>query len=215
MKQKFLYSMAALLLASLTSQAHADSFQFSFTGGTTSGNIQLTYGPTADSKSGGLEVTGISGTFSDSFLGISNATILGLTPINHATPESTNHLAPNDFSKFVVAAGTMDGSESYDNLFYPAGSPPTATDYTFHGGFLDIYGLMFNIGGGDLVNIWSNGVTPGQTLPDYNLSVVDSAAVLDFADIAVSPEPSSLCLLGTGMLAILLWRRPSLLGIQS
>ena len=51
-----------------------------------------------------------------------------------------------------------NGFLSYDNLFYPGGSPQTASDYPFRGGCLDIYGLMFSIGGGRVVNtFWSNG----------------------------------------------------------
>jgi hypothetical protein len=97
---------------------------------------------------------------------------------------------------------------SYDDLFYPAGSPQTASDYPFHGGFLDIYGLMFTIAGGDVVNFWSDGdFGTGAT---YGAAVTDGRNVLDYADPGVLvPEPGSIWLLGTGLLGALAWRRRS------
>lgn len=101
----------------------------------------------------------------DTNIGIVDATITGIVPINHAAPEATKLLAPNDFSKFPVAVGTMDGSLSYDNLIYFGGSLQTASDYPFHGGILDIYGLLFTINNGDVVKFWSNGITLALLCP--------------------------------------------------
>ena len=209
MKRLFLYSAAALLLAPLTTRGHADTFQFSFSGSGVSGTVALIYGTATDAKYGqAFEVTGASGTFSDANIGIVDAAITGLELINHAMPDPTNHLAPADFSRFPVASGTAHGSLSYDNLLYPGGSPQTASDYPFQGGFVDIYGLLFDIGGGEVVNFWSNGVTPGNDFVDYGAAVATSATALDYVGggVTATPEPGTLYLLGTGLLGALLGR---------
>ncbi len=210
MSHTLLSCVAALALASIPSLAHADTAQFGFTGGGVSGSATLTYGPVTDATySQAFEITGISGTFSDTNIGISDASFTGLVPVNHATPEPGNLLTPADFSRYFVAAGTQHGSISFDNLFYPGGSPQTATDYPFSGGFLDIYGILATLGNGEVVNIWSNGVEPGESLPDYGVSVATSAQSLDAVEggVAVTPEPGTLALLATGALGVFFKRR--------
>lgn len=200
-------------------QSSAATFGYSFSGPGVSGHVELTYGAATDATyPQAFEVTGISGTFSDSNngLGIVNAPIGALVPVNHAAPEATNLLAPNDFSKFPVASGLPmqnNGSLSYDNLFYPGGSPQTASDYPFHGGFLDIYGLMFTIGDGRVVNFWSNGdfSGTGSGPVDYGVAVATSDTALDYVagGVAPVPEPSTYALMvaGFGVLGWMARRR--------
>ena len=193
MRKKLVVSATLLLAASLSWQANASTFDFSFAGPGVGGTVQLTYGAATDAKyPQAFEVTGISGTFSDSNNGLNivNATIGPLEPIKHDTPEPTNLLAPHDFSRFAVATGLPpenNGFLTYDNLFYPGGSPATASDYPVHGGFLDIYGLLFDIGGGRVVDFWSNGDFSGTgTGPiDYGVAVATHDTALDYVGVRV------------------------------
>jgi hypothetical protein len=215
MGQVRLAVVALLAAAAMTGEARASSIAVSFSGPGVSGSLVLTYGTATDAKyPNAYEVTGISGTFSDSNNGLNvvNAVVGSLLPITHAAPEAKNLLAPHDFSKFAVASGLptqTHGALTYDNLFYPGGSPQTATDYPPHGGFLDIYGLMFSIGGGEAVNFWSNGADANGVV-DYGVALATSSVGLDYVGGGVSaalPEPGSLWLLAGGLLGFVAWRR--------
>ena len=202
----------ALAALAIGHQAQAGTFNISVNGPGVSGIFAVTYGTATDSTySNAYEITGASGTFSDSNngLAIANEAVIGIQPVNHATPETTNLLAPNDFSKFAVASGlppTSNGSLTYDTLYWPGGSPPTASSYPFHGGFLDIYGLMVKLNNGDVVGLWSNGVgNPIGSGPIYGVAVATSANALDYVATGVSatvPEPGSFALLGTGLMLL-------------
>lgn len=197
--------------------ARAQSYNFYFTGSGVSGTLMLTYGAATDAKyPGAFEVTGISGSFSDTNngLNINNAPVGSLVPITRDTPEPTNLLAPNDFSRFAVASGLPaqnNGFATYDNLFWPAGSPQTASDYPPRGGFVDIYGLMFNVGNGQVVNFWSNGVMDASGVPDYGVSVSTASTALDYVGSGVAatttPEPGTLWLVGSGLVGMFGVRR--------
>jgi PEP-CTERM motif len=198
---------AALLWAStMPLTAFAATTSVTISGSGIAGDLTLTYGPTTDAKyPDAFEVTGISGTFTDAAAGISNATILGLVQINHSTPEAANLLAPNDFSRFAVASGldpVSNGFLSYDNLYWPGGAPQTASDYPAYGGIVDIYGLMFRVGDGKVVNFWSNGVFFGPAVgPIYGVAVATVDEALDYAGgiSATVPEPASTALLLLGL----------------
>ena len=201
-------ALGVILAASGTAaSAKADTFAFSFQGGGVNGAITLTYGPdtVVGDPAGAYAITGVSGVFSDANLGLLNRAITGVVPISPASPTPTNLLAPKSFSFLPIASGVsspegLAPGYTYDDLFYPGGSPQTASSYPFHGGFLDIYGVAFTIAGGDGVDFWSNGVVPGAGL-SYGAAVTDGLTPLDYvASVAAVPEPASAALLGSFLL---------------
>ena len=207
--KKTLWVMAALAGMALVSRADAATIPIQFSGPGVSGSLVLTIGTTTDAKyPNALEVTGISGTFSDTNISpaIVNVPVGPLIPVNNATPEVGNDLAPHDFSRFAVASGlpaVNNGFLTYDNLFWPGGAPPTASDFDGAGGFLDIYGLMFSIGGGIVVDLFDNGVSPttGADYGGYGVGVANSDMALDYVAGGVSastPEPSTWAMMPLG-----------------
>ena len=111
-------------------------------------------------------------------------------------------------SRFAVATGLPpenNGFLTFDNLYYPGGSPQTASDYPLHGGIFDIYGVMFGIGNGRVVDLWSNGTIDGSGAgPIYGVAVASHDAALDYVgDVAITPEPNTIVLLAGGAAAFL------------
>jgi hypothetical protein len=213
MRKQLIVSATLLLMSLLTGVANASSYGFSFAGAGVSGTIRITYGTATDAKyPNAYEVIGISGKFSDSNYGLNivNAPILGLEPLNYASPTSGNLAAPNDFSKFAVAAAPPlpphhPPALTYDNLFWPGGSPVTATGYPFYGGFLDIYGLMFDIGGGKVAGLWSIGDPTGVDAgPIYGVGVATAGTALDYqrSGVSITPEPGTFAMLGSGIIGL-------------
>lgn len=193
---KFLAGLALAVALAAPAASQAAVFTFKW-GGATSGRVAVTYVPDPNTSAvldsspnihdplGSYIITGVSGTFTDPAAGIVNATITGLEALNPVTPEPTNLLAPSRFSLLAIANGVDNGDGHpslgfhYDNIFYPGGSPATASDYPFSGGVFDIYGLAFTLDNGNAVNFWSNGAQPGIGL-NYGVAVTDRIDVLDY-----------------------------------
>ena len=146
------------------------------------------------------------------------------------TGQTFTSIPSNGYHDGINAAGLQPEPASYDNIVYPNGDSPVVCDpifYPYHGGQLDIYGLMFtvnlNAGGTGLVNVWSNflndpanligldyGVSDGTlgssngnplfTVENY-VGNTNSYPAYSPSGVVFStvPEPSALLLVGAGI----------------
>jgi hypothetical protein len=181
------FGYAVLTVFAIASLARAGTLTFSFSGGgiTTSGTLTMVSAPDGTSgvsTPGTYEITGITGTFTDSNDGISGA-ITGLyAPISYITPLTSTSASPVGFT----TAGL-----SYDDLFFSGGnSPADCPGYPFSGGDFDILGVAFNVTGGYVGEIFSNGNFPGYSGPVYAAADANSTTVLDNPNSGGTlPEP--------------------------
>ena len=220
---KFIGLGAGVMVSALAfgPSARADVVNFSFSGAGTSGSGTLTVTPdtVVGDPTGAYTITNITGTFSDSNTGanISNATITGLVPINSAG-SSVGAPAPAVLSYYTVTnPPPHDASISYDNLYYPNGSPITCANYPASGGFLDVYGVLFKLSNNDVVDFWSNGASSTSPL-NYGVGVMGpnttgtsaDGTVLDFQSGGISavPEPGVIWLFGASIAMLVLTLRP-------
>lgn len=181
--RKFLIALLTLAaVLAITPAARAESVLFNLSGGGISTTGTITLG--AELAPGAYEIAGITGTFSDANLGISSMPIGSMVP-GYGTP-------------FGGTLTSADGSWYYDNLVFSPGTPT----------FDSWGGPLYNLGV-DEVNIWSVG---GST---YEVGVSLTGATQDYLEfeyvtgtfetvtgLSAAPEPSSLLLLGSGLLAM-------------
>src|SRR5579875_565763 len=152
------------------------------------------------------------------------AAITGVQALNHAPPPP-GEVLPDSYSLFSIPGYGDHNGVSYDNLFYPGGSPlicfvDGTLVYPFSGGFLDLMGVMFMLDNGDFVDLWSFGVTaPGFFGPfwpgglAYGMKVIQPTEngyeVLPYAPFATAtvPEPGLFWPFAIAVLGLFAWRR--------
>jgi hypothetical protein len=207
------FTLALLALATalaISPVALADTYDFTISSSGDNGSGVITVAQQGSTDV--YEVTGIIGTFSDATLGLTNAAITGLVTASYDSANPTFY------------PGTGTASDSYpavDNLFYPNGDAPGVSfdGFTFPAnGQLDAWGILFSVGG-DWVNIAGNGGGDNgyaiAAWPSDMTSILEGSTLVPVSfDATVTPEPSSLLLLGTGLLALafLLFRKNKLFG---
>ena len=167
-----------------------ENFNITGSGIAGSGTITLTTtgNPAID------DITGIAGFFSTTNNGGFSGTITGLNP-----------------GSYSASSPTVDPLSTWDNLFYPTGSPSSCLASTAaSGSLLDICGLDFLVAGGYEANVFgATGASVGYNLSDGltgSGSYIDNAAPVSFQ---ATPEPASSTVLGAGLLvlAAILYRR--------
>lgn len=173
----------------------------------------LGHNPCRTDPAGAYRITGVTGSFSDPANGIVDAAITGLAPINPAPERDPvfDPLVPSSLS-FIDYSPT--GSLTYNNLFFPDGSPIDC-DFPFAGTFVDVFGAAFTLAGGYTVDLWGDGDMFGPGTKTYGVGLTDGTQLLAYQFAGVNaiatpaPEPAAwlLMILGFGAIGGALRRR--------
>ncbi len=202
-------------------------FSLSGAGITASGLMAFTLDTIAGDPVGANNITGISGTFSDSNLGITNASITGLVPTIPTTkaPTTSHPAFATSLTRVSVTGNSVlpagdSNSLTYSNLLYPNGAPDTCYD-GITGGFVDVFGMLLTLSNGDELNLWSNGGGTNDSAM-YGIALASPTTVsgspTSYTAVAYvgngvtmdAPEPGTVWLFGSALLGVLaLTKRPA------
>lgn len=196
----FLTGLATALIISPAALADSIGYTTSGTLGATDGftiNLDLT-AVTTGTKNVDL-ITGATGTFNDGNASGAYAItgiVTGSTLAEKCAAGCTN------LSEQGLAKG---GPQGYDDLLYL--SSPLSAYLTPTTDFPDTYGIALTLSNGDDLQIFYNGIyveailesmAGGVAMNNYQMDTTE----VPVSDIHVTPEPSSLLMLGTGLLGI-------------
>jgi hypothetical protein len=174
--KKLLLVVFVAILSCASHAALADTFNFSFSGG---GDLISGEPSSAVSFNG-------SGQFTTTTTATPGQLLI--TGITGSVFDNTQTVAIAS----LLAPGTYPSNGLNDNLFFPAGDPSFTK-----------FGVSFSLSDGDLVNIFNSG--DGEDVIVHSVTGEHEGQPITFSASSVgvvTPEPSSLLLLGTGALGL-------------